>query len=422
MGNEMGASKASASSADKDASKLVAKLSLARGTASGYEAVVDAGAVLAMGGAVEEALECLRRVWACPESVHRLLVQGADAKANSFATWMYKKLGAWADPSGTARALSLSERELVAEVRGEEARLRHNLEGYLACPGDWETGRTDATKKAFALLRSLSDARAEGHLDAALAAGRELIALEASHHHYQLQRKQIVADVAFAAGEREEAYAVVKTAAHGARRVYDILRDELEVLLFFEWSGRALAQGQLGLPTLDPSLAKALVAAVREFFVRVGEPPARTVAWRPLLGKLAGAKALRKGATPAEVARLEERLGVKLPPSYAAFLSASNGLKRSKKSLALHAAADVAWFRDANPEWIEAYLGQGATIPYLADTLRIAAPEDGEVYLLNPKVKTKAGEWEAWHFADSMPGETRYGSFHELVENLLEST
>ena len=414
----MAASKTTATVANKDAEKLIAKLARSRGTASGYEAVVDAAAVLAMGGALPEALLCLHRVWACPESVHRLLVEGRDAKANSFATWMYKKLGAWAAPTETARLLSVSEGALHAEVRAEELRLRDNLESYLARPTDWEMDRTPATKKALTLLRALAAAR-ERPVEA-MPKGRALLELEASHHHNQLQRRQIVADVAFAAGQHAEAFAIIKTAAQDARRVYNILREELEVLLFFEWSGRALAEGKLGFPVLERAVATALVASVREFFSRVAEPESAAVAWPALLRKLAGAKAFRKGGTAAELKALEKRLGVKLPATYVAFLSASNGLAKSKKSLALHGTADVAWFRDTNPDWIDAYLGQGAKIPHLRDTLRIAAPADGEVYLLNPKVKSKTGEWEAWRFADHMPGETRYGSFLDLVQNLVE--
>jgi hypothetical protein len=52
--------------------------------------------------------------------------------------------------------------------------------------------------------------------------------------------------------------------------------------------------------------------------------------------------------------------------------------------------------------------------------LQISEARDGEVYLLNPSVEA-AGEWEAWHFANHVPGETRYTSFLELIHNLLEA-
>ena len=102
----MAASKKATSGINRDAEKLVAKLARAGGTASGYEAVVDAGAVLALGGAFTEALACLHRVWECPEKVHRLLVQGKNPREDSFATWLYKKTGAWAAPLAVARAAS----------------------------------------------------------------------------------------------------------------------------------------------------------------------------------------------------------------------------------------------------------------------------------------------------------------------------
>ena len=41
---------------------------------------------------------------------------------------------------------------------------------------------------------------------------------------------------------------------------------------------------------------------------------------------------------------------------------------------------------------------------------------DSAIYLLNPKVVTPDGEWEAWFFANWLPGAARYRSFVELMQ------
>jgi hypothetical protein len=52
---------------------------------------------------------------------------------------------------------------------------------------------------------------------------------------------------------------------------------------------------------------------------------------------------------------------------------------------------------------------------HLKETLQITEVGDAAVYLLNPQVITKEGEWEAWFFANWLPGARRYRSFEELM-------
>jgi hypothetical protein len=40
---------------------------------------------------------------------------------------------------------------------------------------------------------------------------------------------------------------------------------------------------------------------------------------------------------------------------------------------------------------------------------------DSAVYLLNPQVVSEDGEWDAWFFANWLPGATRYRSFAEMI-------
>lgn len=44
-------------------------------------------------------------------------------------------------------------------------------------------------------------------------------------------------------------------------------------------------------------------------------------------------------------------------------------------------------------------------------------PDSGSgLYLLNPRIVTAEGEWEAWFFAHWLPGANRYRSFWELMQ------
>ncbi|MFJ7197118.1 MULTISPECIES: SMI1/KNR4 family protein [unclassified Streptomyces] len=146
------------------------------------------------------------------------------------------------------------------------------------------------------------------------------------------------------------------------------------------------------------------------------------------------------GATPAELAELEDRLGVGLPPSYREFLHTSNGwLDTTTEIRRLLPAREVGWAGDLDPELIEgpATDGQPYDIPdeeylvhgaeqqswairteYLSSMLKIShTPEAGDVYLLNPRIVTSDGEWEAWYFAHWLPGAVRYRSFWDLMND-----
>ena len=57
----------------------------------------------------------------------------------------------------------------------------------------------------------------------------------------------------------------------------------------------------------------------------------------------------------------------------------------------------------------------------MQDLLLLGEGQDGAVYLLNPKVKTSNGEWEAWNFANWYPGAYRYPSFRSMVLNTHKS-
>jgi hypothetical protein len=100
------------------------------------------------------------------------------------------------------------------------------------------------------------------------------------------------------------------------------------------------------------------------------------------------------GATGEELAALEARLGLTLPPSYRSFLETTNG-----------------W----GPEWVEIWAGNEEG-PALRTALQISTVADG-VCLLIPSDKT---EWETWFFANWIPGADRHSTFRAFMENELQ--
>jgi len=159
--------------------------------------------------------------------------------------------------------------------------------------------------------------------------------------------------------------------------------------------------------------------------------------WLIALRKYAAAIGLDKfpanaGASEVQLAAAEERLKIKLPPSYRTFLSASNGWKfASDMTPVIRPVEKIRWFRKEHKDWYEAYqmcaepisvleknyfdyANQDCAvfeIKHFAQALCISEIGDDAVVLLNPMVIWPDGEWEAWYFSNSSPGATRYRSF-----------
>lgn len=174
------------------------------------------------------------------------------------------------------------------------------------------------------------------------------------------------------------------------------------------------------------------------------------------------------GATEEEIARAEARLKVKLPPSYRAFLKVTNGWRQTASKTANYnhrfwSTEDIEQFSVRHPQWIRAFADRIETVDptledefqelndhwepvgvtddeyfvygekqdpsnlrpeYLKTAIEISDVGFDSIYLLNPQVVTSEGEWEAWFFADYLPGADRYRSFQEMMEaeyrNFLE--
>jgi SMI1 / KNR4 family (SUKH-1) len=155
------------------------------------------------------------------------------------------------------------------------------------------------------------------------------------------------------------------------------------------------------------------------------------------------------GASEDEIRALEERLGVRLPPSYRRFLSVSNGWRSlGINEPGLNPMSKVEWYREHHQKVIEVWqtgerraskkgvlpisdekyfiYGEGQATytmrsEYLHFVLWISDGTDEADYLLNPKVIFPDGEWEAWKFAHWYPGAVRTRSFREMMEECLRS-
>jgi len=150
------------------------------------------------------------------------------------------------------------------------------------------------------------------------------------------------------------------------------------------------------------------------------------------------------GATEEQIKRAENRLGIRLPTSYREFLKVSNGWRTLTDAIyKLWSVEEADWFAAKNQAWIDAYnpdsndpipisdeeyfiYGKGQSAinirtQYLQTALELSEDINGEIYLLNPKIVTADGEWEAWFFANWLPGARRYRSFWELMQAQHES-
>ena len=141
-------------------------------------------------------------------------------------------------------------------------------------------------------------------------------------------------------------------------------------------------------------------------------------------GALASGRLGAPGAGEDELRALEARLGVALPPSYRAFLRASDGFVQPGMIVPrLLPAREVEWYRTAHRDTIDAWAaGAGRDDPVVAAlevALLVSAEETcgSAVYLLDPRDVGADGEWAALYFAHWVPGGHRHASFRALMEH-----
>ncbi|GHH80289.1 hypothetical protein GCM10018793_35130 [Streptomyces sulfonofaciens] len=124
-----------------------------------------------------------------------------------------------------------------------------------------------------------------------------------------------------------------------------------------------------------------------------------------------------EGASEADIAALERRLGTALPPSYRAFLAASDGWHQLGSSMwEMRTAGEVDWFRDADEETCEVLGEEDDELAALVNRALLVSREgDAQYWLLDPGTVSPDGEWAActwssWGFLSE-----EYPSFAALV-------
>jgi hypothetical protein len=135
-------------------------------------------------------------------------------------------------------------------------------------------------------------------------------------------------------------------------------------------------------------------------------------------------------ATELTVSAAEQRLGVRLPPSFRGFLLASDGWSEVGGWIdKVHSCDGLAWFRDTDEgamsiEVAEAFFGEVNERPEDEDhwhpptiferSLLVAGGVDYDVWLLDPAGPGADGEWIAWRYQTKGGEVERFASFAEL--------
>jgi SMI1/KNR4 family protein SUKH-1 len=136
-------------------------------------------------------------------------------------------------------------------------------------------------------------------------------------------------------------------------------------------------------------------------------------------------------ATDTQIEATEKRLDLTLPPDYKAFLKVANGWRAIDQFInRVWPVEEIDWFSSTDPDYVAAWVEvpTGGEEPlyesrYIASTMQISDEEYGgtAVLLLNPKVVSPSGEWEAWFMSHWNPGANRYSSFWEMMQNLYSN-
>lgn len=122
------------------------------------------------------------------------------------------------------------------------------------------------------------------------------------------------------------------------------------------------------------------------------------------------------GARDEDIAALESRLGVSLPPSYRSFLKTTNGWGPTSFALdRLLGTNEVRRFAESEPEWVRIW-SNNEEGPALRTAIQVSTVADG-VCLLIPS--DEKAEWETWFFANWIPGAQRHASFRAFMESEL---
>ncbi|WP_216903837.1 SMI1/KNR4 family protein, partial [Nocardia alni] len=131
-----------------------------------------------------------------------------------------------------------------------------------------------------------------------------------------------------------------------------------------------------------------------------------------------------EGASEEQLTELEQRLGTRLPPSYRAFLGASDGwLHLSSFMWEMGTTSTVSWQTESDAGLGGDYFDDdddddemSAENAMLDRALLISGHGDAQYWLLDPGDVSEDGEWAAYIWASWYPGlGERHTSFAELV-------
>ncbi|MDP9612067.1 SMI1/KNR4 family protein [Streptomyces demainii] len=128
-----------------------------------------------------------------------------------------------------------------------------------------------------------------------------------------------------------------------------------------------------------------------------------------------------EGADEESILALEKRLGTRLPPSYRAFLGASDGwLNISPFMWRMRTAETVGWLRETDPETWSVIrggaAGAGDDTAFMDRALLVSEEGDAQHWLLDPADVSEDGEWAAYIWASWYPAlGDRHASFAALV-------
>ncbi|ONM49861.1 SMI1/KNR4 family protein [Nocardia donostiensis] len=131
-------------------------------------------------------------------------------------------------------------------------------------------------------------------------------------------------------------------------------------------------------------------------------------------------------AAEADVAAVEERLGVKLPPSYRSFLLTTDGWRHAGEFVwQMRDTTDLGWLHDLEPVW-ESWADLLTDAPVdapgnpFARGLLISLHADAGVLFLDPADRDETGEWAAYSVFSWAEFPRRYPSFTALMESLYQ--
>jgi len=134
-----------------------------------------------------------------------------------------------------------------------------------------------------------------------------------------------------------------------------------------------------------------------------------------------------KPATDSEIQEAENRLKLKLPGDYKAFLKLTNGFPASSSVEPTFApVSEINYLKKLDPELIEIWHENGTSdiALDLERSILIAGLHEEQLFLIIPP-ETDGQKWTYWKFASWIPGEHEYNNlifYFEKVNKFLKET